>query len=295
MREKKNISIITALIIAMVLITSCAKPAEDSSSEGVDMTYETKTETVITTTTEPPEPPLVLLEAAKEQIAINEDYAGWIKIDGGIVDEPVVQLPDDAENGNLFYLDHSFKTKGKAQSGTIFADFRSVLNTRKQSDNIILYGHDQRDQSRFGRIKQFRWNTTLAKTHPLVTFNTAYEERTYKIYSMFIVVVDPQSKADKAGEEFPYHNFINFKDEKDFDGFIDKATRGGLFTTGVDAKYGDKFLTLSTCTSESVNGYESRLVLLARELRDGESTEVDTSLYKVNESPQKLNLYNKKE
>lgn len=292
MKEKRIIALVTALIITLALVTSCSKKGDSSGTIETEMTYATKTETVATTTTEPPEPPLVLLDAAKEQLAINDDYAGWIKIGTEIVDEPVVQIPGDAKDGNLFYLDHSYKTKAKSRAGTIFADYRCVLNTRKQSDNIILYGHDQADHSRFGLIKRFRWNLELAKTTPLITFNTAYEERTYKIYSMFIVVVDPQSKADKAGEEFSYHNYIDLHDEARFDEFVDKATRGGLFTTGVDIEYGDKLLTLSTCTSESVNGYESRLVLLARQVREGESTEVDTSLYNVNENPQKLMLHN---
>jgi len=54
-----------------------------------------------------------------------------------------------------------------------------------------------------------------------------------------------------------------------------------FFTTGVDVNADDKLLMLSTCDNAFEN---SRLVLLARQVRPGESAEVDTSSAKQNAS-----------
>ena len=59
---------------------------------------------------------------------------------------------------------------------------------------------------------------------------------------------------------------------------------GGLnersqIVTSVDVRYGDEFLTLSTCSNE----FEpSRFVIFARKTRKGEDTEVDTSAAYLN-------------
>ena len=78
----------------------------------------------------------------KEQ---NNETVAWIKVNNTNVEYPVVKASD-----NSFYLNHSFD-KNQNLAGWIFADYRNKFdNTDK---NIIIYGHNMRDNSMFGSLK----------------------------------------------------------------------------------------------------------------------------------------------
>ncbi len=268
----------TAALVAAVLILASALVCTScqTKSEAVEAVYTPKVETVETTivTTEEPEPPLVLLPEAEEKMAEYEHYAGWINIPT-VVDEVVVQYTD-----NDYYIDKNAKTQNHDAGGAIYADYRCLLNTRKRADNIVLYGHNQKDGSRFGQLDFYKWNPLgYYKQQPLVYFDTAYEKRTYKIISMFVINVNAE---DDTRPLFDYHNYIDFSDKARYDEFSDQITKRTLVNTGVDFEYGDKFLTLSTCSTEFDN---SRFVIVARQLREDESADVDTSKAEKNSNP----------
>ncbi|MDR0946464.1 MAG: class B sortase [Ruminococcus sp.] len=246
--------------------------------------------TVPTTTTAPPtteatdtttaKPPLVVLDSMKPLLEENPDTAGWISVAGG-VDGVVVQAADNEK-----YLHADFYGKW-AEAGTIFADFRDVLNdyNENQSSNIIIYGHNQRDGTMFGKLKEYKithantTNFSFYKENPTFTFSNLYEEYTYKIIAMFVIEVEPSQTRD--GVIFNYHNFYEFFKEPpytfaDWESGIMSRT---AVNTGVEFDETDKFITLSTCSNE----FEpSRFVLIGRRVRPGESPEVDTSLAELN-------------
>ena len=238
----------------------------------------TETETEATTT-EPP--PLVTLASMESLLADNPDTAGWIKVDGTSINNVVVQTED-----NSYYLDRNFNGN-KSQPGTVFADYRCVVNdyNSKQSDNIILYGHNQADGTMFGTLNKYKIKHNNTKNfdfycqHPTFEFSNLYEEYTYKIIATFIIEVEPYQTRD--GVIFDYHNFIKFgSKKKTYDEFITNVMARTAVDTGVDVQEGDQFLTLSTCSNE----FEpSRLVVIGRRVRDGESKEVDTTKAVLNE------------
>lgn len=244
-----------------------------------------ETESEITTTTEPP--PLVTLASMEQLLADNPDTAGWIKVDGTSIDNVVVQAAD-----NDYYLDRNFYGE-KSQPGTVFADYRCVVNdyNNKQSDNIILYGHNQRDGTMFGTLNKYKIKSGNTKNfdfyleHPTFTFSNLYEEYTYKIIASFIIEVEPRQTRD--GIIFDYHNYIKFGTKRPYQTFIDNVMERSAINTGVDVEEGDKFLTLSTCSNE----FEpSRFVVIGRRVRDGESPEVDTSKASINENAKEPDL-----
>ena len=57
------------------------------------------------------------------------------------------------------------------------------------------------------------------------------------------------------------NTFENAADQAEFDEFVSTCTRKSLYNTGVDAQYGDKLITLSTCEYSQTNG---RLVVVAK-------------------------------
>lgn len=240
---------------------------------------ETSVEETTVATTPAPEP-LVVLDSMQQFIDDNPDTAGWITVGGTSINNVVVQT-----DNNDYYLERDFYGN-YSQPGTVFADFRCVVNDYdfNQSDNIILYGHNQANGTMFGTLQKYKitkQNTSkfdFYLQHPTFTFSNLYEEYTYKIIALFVVEVEPEQTRD--GVIFDYQNYIRFgSKEKTYEEFMQNVTERSQIITGVDVQEDDKFMTLSTCSNE----FEpSRFVVIGRRVRDGESSEVDTSLAALN-------------
>lgn len=238
----------------------------------------------VTEVTEPEErKPLVLSSAAEEMLAINPDYAGYISIPN-VVDEAVVQTTD-----NELYLNHNFYVQ-KRSCGTVFADYRGVINDYEQSDVITLYGHNQRDGTMFGELDYYTWDYKYWLKNPFIYFDTKYENNTYVIVSSFITNTEPQHD---NGSVFDYNNFIDFSESGDYtaERFVSEIAERSHFITGIDFGADDKYLVLSTCSYE---WEPSRHVIVARKLRDGETTQnIDTTKFQVNPNPKWPAIYYK--
>jgi len=181
----------------------------------------------------------------------NNDLIGWLKIDGTIIDYPVVQADD-----NEFYLDKGID-KEYTKSGTLFLDARAnVLDER--STNLIIYGHHMHDNTMFGSLFDYD-DEEFYKEHPFIQFDTLYEEGYYEIVSVFY------SKIYNVGDVgFRYYQLIEAEDEEAFQSYIYNIKRLEIYKTNVVPTYGDELLTLSTCSYHTDNG---RFVVIARKIK----------------------------
>lgn len=232
------------------------------------------------TTTETEPPPLVVLDSMTELLNENPDVAGWITVDDTKINNVVLQT-----DNNEYYLDKDFYGNRNI-AGQIYIDYRCIANDydKNQSDNLIIYGHNQADQTMFGTLKKYKIKKDNTKNfdfyldHPTFKFSNLYEEYTYKIVAMFVVEVEPYQTRD--GVVFDYHNYVNFNKNRTFSDFKENILARTAVNTGVDFNEDDKFVTLSTCSNE----FEpSRFVVIGRRVRDGESPEVDVSKAAINE------------
>lgn len=232
------------------------------------------------TTTETEPPPLVVLESMSALLEQNPDTAGWLTVEGTQIDNVILQADD-----NEYYLDKDFYGNRNI-AGQIYIDYRCIANdyNKNQSDNLVIYGHNQADQTMFGTLKNYKIkkentrNFDFYKEHPTFKFSNLYEEYTYKIVALFVIEVEPYQTRD--GVIFDYHNYIKFGKTRTFDDFKENILARTAVNTGVDFEEGDKFITLSTCSNE----FEpSRFVVIGRRVRDGESPEVDVSKAEINE------------
>ena len=107
----------------------------------------------------------------KEQ---NNETVAWIKVNNTNVEYPVVRATN-----NSFYLNHSFD-KSKNSAGWIFADYKNKFdNTDK---NIVIYGHNMRDDSMFGSLKNILnsdWYNNEENTN--IALYTENEKYIYKV------------------------------------------------------------------------------------------------------------------
>ncbi|MCL2053226.1 MAG: class B sortase [Oscillospiraceae bacterium] len=225
--------------------------------------------------------PLVLLDSALPYLEKNPDYAGWIQIPNVFM-EPIVQT-----DNNEYYIDYNFYGQ-KRSVGTVFADFRNVVNDYEESDNIILYGHNNKDGSMFGNMDYYLYDKRYWLKNPFIYLETKYERNIYVIIASFVTNTEPEHD---NGNVFDYQNFIDFSASGDytFEKFITEVNIRNQIITGIDADENDKFLTLSTC---QYYWEPSRHIIVARKLRPGETTEnIDTTKFEINPSPQWPEIY----
>lgn len=178
----------------------------------------------------------------------NSDLIGWIQIEGTTLNYPVVHAPDRKD----FYLTRDFY-KESSNHGCVYA--QENCEVLEPSDNIVLYGHNMKDGSMFATLHKYA-DLKYLQEHPTIIFDTITEHHTYQILSVFRTTAS-------VGEGFPYHNFVNAASEAEFDQFVATCQELSIHDIGVDAEYGDKLITLSTCEYSQVNG---RLVVVAKRI-----------------------------
>ncbi|MBR3781033.1 MAG: class B sortase [Clostridia bacterium] len=202
--------------------------------------------------------------------AANDDLKGWISIPGFEINLPIAQGKD-----NSYYLKKDIYGK-YTRYGVPYFDYR-MDNFKTLHRNSVIYGHNMRhDDLIFGMLENYR-NISGFRQAPVIECNTIYGDHTWFVYAVFITNAD---KEDDNGYVFPY-NFIDISDRK-FEAYIEEIDKRKLYTTGVDIAVTDKILTLSTCAYDFD---DARLVVVARERREGESIAVDTSKAYKNNDP----------
>ncbi|MBE6839470.1 MAG: class B sortase [Ruminococcus sp.] len=222
--------------------------------------------------------PLPLTPLAQELLKENPDTVGWLKINNTNVNYPVVQKKSLEDGGNDYYTNHSFDGSAN-RKGAVFSDYRTTIEDRYQSDNIVIYAHNEAANDMFGDLDLYKnsggddWNPKALefyKANPTFEFSTNYTTSTYKIMAVFVTM-----RTDEYDDIplFDYQNYIDFTEDR-YNDFIDNIEKRNKLSTDVDYKYGDRFVTLSTCSNEAS---DARLVIIGRRVRDGESTKVDTS------------------
>lgn len=215
--------------------------------------------------------------------AQNNDFAGWITIEGFGINLPIAQGDD-----NSYYLKRDIYKKYTSY-GVPFFDYR-ISDLKNLHRNTMVYGHNMRhDDYIFGMLENYRTIDGFAQA-PVIECNTIYGDHTWFVYGVFITNSDED---DDNGYFFPY-NFVDVSTEK-FVEYIKEVDKRKLYTTGVDINETDKILTLQACVYD-FDG--AMIVVVARERRPGESISVDTSKAYKNPNPkypQKWYDVNKKE
>lgn len=211
-------------------------------------------------------------EAKKALYEMNNDFVGWVKLEGTQIDNPVYQ----AKNDN-YYINYN-QNKEKNRYGAIFAHCENVITEDKIDQNIVLFGHNMKDGAMFGELKKLR-KLEFLRGHPTIEFTTLYTKNdVYKIYAVFLL---NSKKSDDNGKIYNiYKN--SFASASDFDAWYNEALQRSFFNTGVDVNMEDEFLTLVTCASDFD---DARLVVMARKVRENESPEVDPSKIVLNKNP----------
>ena len=149
-------------------------------------------------------------------------------------------------------ISESVHAEESSTAGTPFMDAKCGID----SDNYIIYGHNMKNGTMFREILQYA-NKSYWQEHPMIRFDTLYEQGEYEVLAAFY---DRVYYADENC--FKFYRFIKAADKADYDNAIQNYKEKSLYDTGVTAEYGDKLITLVTCSYHEEHG---RFVVVARQ------------------------------
>lgn len=207
--------------------------------------------------------------------ATNPEFVGYLSANGINLNLPIVQTDNDED-----YLEKNFYGK-KTKYGCPFVTH--VNNITELDTNTIIFGHHMNDGTVFGALDQYKTIDGFKKA-PVITFNTLYKDYQWKVIAAFITNADEK---DDNGYVFKYY-FASLSTEERYSAYFNELASRSLYDTGVDVLPTDKILTLSTCSHEFEN---ARFVVVARLVRPGESTNVNTDNAVVNSNPRYPQAY----
>ncbi len=208
-----------------------------------------------------------MLDGARKLYDLNHDIVGVITIPDTPINNPVLQAED-----NVKYLNKKYDLTDNI-AGEIFLDYRNHFDEVGEdgylkvpnSDNLVIYGHNMLDEQMFGSLKYYAWRENYYGEHPIIYLNSNYERYTYKIFAFFILDAE-----DETDTKFDCWNTLDFANEKEFYDYVNEAKRRSIRLNNVDVKYGDPLITLFTCNTSLPDDERGRLIIMARQLREGE-------------------------
>lgn len=161
--------------------------------------------------------------------SVNEDIVGWLRIRALDISYPVVQGED-----NDYYLHRTFEGVDNF-AGCLFVNCDNEPDLTDQ--NTIIYGHNMKNGSMFGKLKKFQEEETFNKSKFFWIFTEDFIYQ-YRIFSAMTV--------NKIGI-----NYQTFFLENEFQEFKDAAFRNSVVeNSNVSLSYEDRIVTLSTCTGD---------------------------------------------
>ncbi len=183
--------------------------------------------------------------ALKEQ---NSDVIGWIRIEGTVIDYPVMYTPEDRD----FYLHRGFDKESSAY-GMIYMD--GACNLETGGLNYLLYGHHMKNGSMFAKLENYKYQSYFEE-HPVVVFDTLTEYAEYEVFGAISL------SADDVSDEFLRD--LLAQDEESYQRLVDTVKAESYYDTGITPVWPQQLLTLATCEYSQQNG---RLMVFARKIK----------------------------
>ena len=172
----------------------------------------------------------------KKLAQINPDFVGWLYVEA----LPDISYPMVHYKDNDFYLHRTFEKQDNF-AGTIFTDCQNKRNLG--DSNTIIYGHNMKNGSMFGQLKQFKQPETIQKSK-YIWILTPDEVCKYEIFSCYTAEVGSDTYTLIKG---PGKGLVEYAEK------MQAKDTLGLTRREFDVK--DKVITLSTCTGNEATRY----------------------------------------
>ena len=171
----------------------------------------------------------------------NSDTIAYLKVNNTDINYVVVKGED-----NSYYLNHNYNKEYNV-AGWVFADYRNKFN--KNDKNIIIYGHNMKDNSMFGSLKNIldeSWYTN--EENLIIDLVTEDGLRKYQVFSIYEIVKEDYYISTDFNNNDEYLNFLKIIKSRSIKDF------------NVELNSDSQILTLSTCKTGGIE----RVVLHAK-------------------------------
>lgn len=164
------------------------------------------------------------------------DIVAWIFFEDGLISYPVMQ-----GDSNDSYLYTTYNGK-ESKAGSIFVE--ETHNADFSDTHTIIYGHNMKNLSMFGRLKHYKTKAGYYEEHAYIQIFRGDEILRYQIFSYQDVPID----------SFVYQE--RFTSAKEL---ASRLLKTSYVNPGLTIDAEDKIITLSTCTADE----DHRLVVSA--------------------------------
>lgn len=202
---------------------------------------------------------------------VNPDVRGWLTVNGTGINYPVTVDPTEG-----YYNSRDFYGKTSTY-GVPHLPFGTTMSAGAFSRSLVIRGNNAQNGQMFSDLAEYT-KLTFLKGHSTIDFSTLYQENHYKIFAVVMV-----QDGDTSADAFDY-TISDFSTEEDFLYYVAQLRRRSLFDTPTEVSVGDDLLLLTTPIEYSYD--DARIVVAARRVRAGESTENDLSKARVNRTVQ---------
>ncbi|WP_049945934.1 class B sortase [Butyrivibrio sp. LC3010] len=165
--------------------------------------------------------------------SLKDEYpetVGWLFIENTSISYPIMQGSDNEKYLNIGY------TGEEANTGAIFLDYRSAEDFN--DSNSIIYGHNMKDKSMFGKLRDYRESKEYYNDHQYFQIITPDAEYRYKVFA-YMDVPNDSVIYDYTGEE-----------AKAFVADAEPVRIKSYMDSEIPVNKDDKVVILSTCTSQ---------------------------------------------
>lgn len=194
-------------------------------------------------------------QGIQKLVGINSNFVAWLTCDGANISMPIVSTKNESEEN--FYLDHDFE-KYDNPLGSPYQKHDCDIDT---TTNTVFVGHstynqtwfgNKTNQSVFGNLQ----NYLVSNLNLNVSVQTLQKTYNYKIISAFSFDSNNFKDSDIVA-----YTTTNITSQSQFNNFYNNITNLSVIDTNVTAQYGDRFLTLFTCSSTNL---QNRIVIVAK-------------------------------
>lgn len=158
---------------------------------------------------------------------INPELVAWLYAGGPEISYPVVQHED-----NEYYLHVTFEGE-KNSAGCIFMDWE--VDPQLSSWNTFIYGHNMKNGSMFGHLKDYIRNSATYDKDPYIYIFRPEGIYRYEIFSYYLD--SPDTKM--------YYTCDNFKEYR---AYLREATKKSVRECRAEANTDLNIVTLVTCS-----------------------------------------------
>lgn len=200
----------------------------------------------------------------------NADIRGWIRVPETQIHYPVVQSRIEG-----FYSGRNFYKRPSSYGVPYFSNTARIYGSFEVNRNLVIYGNNTRDGQMFSDLTGYT-ELDFLRAHPLIEMDTLYQNADWKVFAVMVV-----STLEEHPDNFEF-DINRFDEEVTFLRFVREIRKRSLFDTSTTVEAGDNLLMLTTSVEEEFGFPGARLVVVARQVRDGETAENNLASARVN-------------